>query len=88
MESILIQAKEGLKYRQRIGLVGPVVSDYPRLEELLAGLRGLGVGLSVSSMRVKPLAPGVLRELAAGGVVFDQAWNSDWWHSRQSCGLR
>ncbi len=68
MESVLKQAAAGLEYRRRIGLVGPVVSDYPGLEALLAGLRWLGAGLSVSSMRVRPLSSVVLEELAAGGV--------------------
>lgn len=67
-ETILEQAARGLKYRRRIGLVGPDVSDYPGLEELLAKLRGMGAELSVSSLRVKPFSANVLRELVASGV--------------------
>jgi radical SAM superfamily enzyme YgiQ (UPF0313 family) len=68
VEGILAQAEAGLPYRRRIGLVGPVVSAHPRIEEILAGINRLGTGLSISSMRLKPLDPAVLRELAAGGV--------------------
>jgi radical SAM superfamily enzyme YgiQ (UPF0313 family) len=68
LESLLAQAASGLGYRQRIGLVGPVVSDHPRVEELLVGLRRIGAGLSVSSMRIKPLTTAVLAALAEGGA--------------------
>jgi radical SAM superfamily enzyme YgiQ (UPF0313 family) len=68
LESLLSQAGRGLAYRQRIGLVGPVVSDHPQVEELLVGLRRMGAGLSVSSMRIKPLADAVLAALAEGGA--------------------
>jgi radical SAM superfamily enzyme YgiQ (UPF0313 family) len=68
LESLLAQAGRGLGYRQRIGLVGPVVSDHPRIEELLVSLRRMGAGLSISSMRIKPLSPTVLAELAQGGA--------------------
>jgi radical SAM superfamily enzyme YgiQ (UPF0313 family) len=68
LDSLIAQAKLGRKYRRRIGLVGPVVSDLPQIEELLVGLRQMGAGLSISSMRIKPLSRTVLRELAAGGA--------------------
>jgi radical SAM superfamily enzyme YgiQ (UPF0313 family) len=68
LESLLAQAGQGLDYRQRIGLVGPAVSDHPQIEELLVGLCRMGVGLSISSMRIKPLSPAVLAELAKGGT--------------------
>jgi len=66
LDSLIAQARQ--KYRRRIGLVGPVVSDHPRIEELLLGLRQMGMGLSISSMRIKPLPSIVLRELAEGGA--------------------
>ena len=68
VDKLIAQAELGLKYRRRIGLVGPAVSDYPQLEELLVKLRQMGAGLSVSSLRVKPLSRTVLRELAKGGA--------------------
>ncbi len=68
LESLIAQAKLGLEYRKRIGLVGPVVCDHPQIQELLVKLRQMGAGLSISSMRIKPLSRIVLRELADGGV--------------------
>jgi radical SAM superfamily enzyme YgiQ (UPF0313 family) len=66
LESLLSQAEEGLKYRKRLGLVGPAVSDHPQIEELLFKLRQMGAELSISSLRVSPLSRIVLRELAKG----------------------
>jgi len=68
VDKLIAQAELGLEYRRRIGLVGPAVSDYPQLEELLAKLRQMGAGLSISSLRVKPLSRIVLREMAKGGA--------------------
>jgi len=68
LDSLIAQAREGLKYRKRIGLVGPMVSDYPHLEELLVSLRRMGAELSISSMRVRPLSCGVLGEMVEGGA--------------------
>ena len=55
-DKLIAQARLGLEYRRRIGLVGPAVSDYPHLEELLVKLCQMGAGLSISSLRVKPLS--------------------------------
>ena len=68
LDCLLRQAEEGLKYRKRIGLVGPVVSDHPQIEELLIQMRKMGAGLSLSSLRVNPLSPAVLREVVKGGA--------------------
>lgn len=68
VDSIVEQARMGLKYRKRLGLVGPVVSDHPRLDELLAKLSEMGAGISVSSLRVRPLPSIMLGELARGGT--------------------
>ncbi|PPD58385.1 radical SAM protein [Dehalogenimonas etheniformans] len=68
IESLLNQARLARKYRNRIALVGPVVSEYPHLAELLRGLKELGYSLSIGSMRVKPISTEVLNELVMGGV--------------------
>jgi radical SAM superfamily enzyme YgiQ (UPF0313 family) len=65
---LLEQAKEGMHYRDRIGLVSAAVSDYSRLEELVTGLREMGVRLSASSLRVDPLPEALVRALAESGV--------------------
>lgn len=68
MDKLVEQAKEGLNYRKRIGLVGAAVSDHPQIEELLAKLHQMGAALSISSLRMKPLSRTVLREMARGGA--------------------
>jgi radical SAM superfamily enzyme YgiQ (UPF0313 family) len=68
IDSLIAQAEQGLKYRKRLGLVGAAVSDHPRIEELLLKLTQMGAELSISSLRIAPLSPVVLRELAKGGA--------------------
>ncbi|MFC2020429.1 radical SAM protein [Chloroflexota bacterium] len=65
-DSLLTQAKEGLKHRKRLGLVGPAVSDHPQFNELLTMLQQMGAELSISSLRIKPLSPVALREMSKG----------------------
>ncbi len=66
--TLLTQAEPGLHHRRRIGLVGPAVSDYPHLEELLSGLRHMGAQFSLSSMRASNLSDHKLAEIAGGGA--------------------
>ncbi|HEY95049.1 MAG TPA: radical SAM protein [Dehalococcoidia bacterium] len=66
VNSILEQAAEGLKYRKRIGLVGPAVSEHPQFEEILSGLHRYGAEVSVSSLRIKPLPESAVVELSKG----------------------
>jgi len=68
MDRLVEQAKQGLQYRRRIGLVGAAVSDYPQIEELLLRLHQMGAELSISSLRMRPLSRIVLREMAKGGA--------------------
>jgi len=68
IDKLIAQAKLGLKYRKRLGLVGAAVSDHPQIEELLIKLRQMGAGLSISSLRISPLSRTVLREVAKGGA--------------------
>jgi len=68
IDKLVEQAKLGLKYRRRIGLVGPSVSDHPQVEELLVRLRQMGAELSISSLRLSSLSRKVLEEIAEGGV--------------------
>jgi len=68
LDNLIDQARLGLKYRERIGLVGAAVSDHPRIEELVIKLRQMGANLSISSLRMRPLSRIVLREMAKGGV--------------------
>jgi len=65
-EIIVEQAKEGLKHKQRIGLVGPAVSDHPRIEEIIDRLLGIGAELSISSLRIGPRSSQILTKMAQG----------------------
>ncbi len=68
LDNLLAQAKEGLKYRRRLGLMGPAVTAHPQIEELLDTLCQMGAGLSVSSLRIKPLPSHVVELLAESGA--------------------
>ncbi len=68
VDKLIAQAQIGLQYRKRLGLVGPTVADHPQIEELVTRLRQMGAELSVSSLRIKPLPPILLGEIARGGA--------------------
>jgi radical SAM superfamily enzyme YgiQ (UPF0313 family) len=68
LDSLLRQAREGLKLRRRIGLVGPVVTDHPEAERLLQGLLEMEGGFSLSSLRLKPLPESLLALIHGGGA--------------------
>jgi len=68
IDKLIAQAKLGLKYRKRLGLVGAAVPDHPQIEELVTKLHETGAELSISSLRMKPLSRIVLREMARGGA--------------------
>ncbi len=61
---LIAQAREGLRYRERVGLVSAAISDHPQIEDLVSGLRKMGISFSVSSIRVKPLSEALLKGLA------------------------
>jgi radical SAM superfamily enzyme YgiQ (UPF0313 family) len=68
VEAILQEARRGLGWTERIGLVGAAVSDYTNIDELVVRLREMGARLSVSSLRVDPLSETLLRALAESGT--------------------
>ena len=67
-KTLLVQAREGLRYRRKLGLIGACLSDYSHIEELVAGLRDLGAEISVASLRVDPLPEALLRALVESRV--------------------
>ncbi|MFC1902325.1 radical SAM protein, partial [Chloroflexota bacterium] len=68
VDNLIEQARQGLRQRRRIGLVGPAVSDHPRIKELLDGLLRIGAELSISSLRINSLSRDMLSALAKGKV--------------------
>lgn len=67
VDALLAQARGGLAYRRKIGLVGAATSDYTWMDELVAGLREMGARIGVSSLRADSLSDSLLRALVAGG---------------------
>ena len=68
LPSLLEQARAVVGQTKKFGLVASAVSDYSRIDELVAGLGQLGATISVSSLRVTPLSPVLVRSLAEGGA--------------------
>jgi radical SAM superfamily enzyme YgiQ (UPF0313 family) len=68
LEQLIKQAEVGLKYRKRLGLVGPAVTDHPQTEELLAGLLQRGAQFSLSSSRITSLTPKIIEQMIQGGL--------------------
>lgn len=68
VDKLMEQAKYGLQYRRRIGLVGPAVSEHPHVEAILDGLLRMGAELSISSLRIGSFSSKLVTELAEGGV--------------------
>jgi radical SAM superfamily enzyme YgiQ (UPF0313 family) len=68
VDSLLSQVEAGLKFRKRLGLMGPAVTDHPKIDELTAKLHDMGAEISVSSLRIKPLSPVIMGEVIEGGT--------------------
>jgi len=68
VDSLVKQAETGLKYRKRLGLVGPAVTDHPQIEELLEELLKMGAQLSISSLRITSLNLKILEQMVRGGL--------------------
>jgi radical SAM superfamily enzyme YgiQ (UPF0313 family) len=68
VDKLITQAENGLQHRKRIGLVGPAVTDHPRIVDLLDNLTRLGAQLSISSLRIGSLSDKVIDRLAKGNT--------------------
>lgn len=68
VESVLKMAREGMEYRNAIGLVGAAVSDHPGIDEIAAKIVGMGARLSVSSLRADSVSDELIHALARSGA--------------------
>ena len=68
VEQLTQQARRGLAYRKRIGLVGPAVTDHPQIQDLLDRLLQMGAQFSISSLRINSLTPRLLEQMVQGGL--------------------
>ncbi|MBN1594021.1 MAG: radical SAM protein [Candidatus Coatesbacteria bacterium] len=66
-QDILYAAKEIKPYRKAVGLLGSAVADHPNLPEILENLLGMGMGITVSSLRADRIDAAVLDLLRRGG---------------------
>jgi len=66
--NLLNQCKQGLEFTNKIGLLGACISDHPQIDDLVSRLRKMGAGISVSSLRVKPISTIVLQALKESGT--------------------
>jgi radical SAM superfamily enzyme YgiQ (UPF0313 family) len=64
---ILALAETARGITRKIGLISTAVCQYPGLDGLMDGLRELGFGIGVSSLRMSDITPGLLERLAEGG---------------------
>jgi radical SAM superfamily enzyme YgiQ (UPF0313 family) len=67
LEQILEIASLGLKYRDKIGLVGAAISDYPEIDQLCTALMTMGAKISVASLRADSLTETLVSALAQSG---------------------
>nr|ALG05235.1 hypothetical protein 5E7_014 [uncultured bacterium 5E7] len=67
-QHVIDNARAGLKWNDHVGLVSATISDHTEIDDIALGLRELGVKLSVSSMRVRPLPETLIRAVAATGT--------------------
>jgi len=65
---VLESAREGLEHRDAIGLVGAAVSDHPEIDEIARRVVGMGVRLSVSSLRADSVSDALIAALARSGA--------------------
>ena len=67
LESLQLQAEAGLRFGKRIGLLGASPFDHPEIDQFVAMLQQMGAGMSVSSLRIRPLSRVALRGLVESG---------------------
>ncbi len=68
LESVLAWVEEGLRFRKRIGLVSPAVSDYLWIDDLALQMRQRGAEISVSSLRADSLSETLVKAVAESGT--------------------
>ena len=68
LEDLIEQCRVGLQHRDKIGLMGPSVSDYHAIDELVTQIRAMGGKMSLASMRADSISPAILTALIGGGA--------------------
>ena len=65
---ILDSIKRGKKFRKKIGLVSPSVSDHPEIVEILKGIVDEGLSVGISSLRTDAVTKELAYFLEKGGL--------------------
>jgi radical SAM superfamily enzyme YgiQ (UPF0313 family) len=66
-DNIIALIDQGLSHRSKVGLVGAAVSDYAEIGRLCQYIVAKGAKVSVSSLRIDRIDPGMLDALIASG---------------------
>ena len=66
-DNIVALIDQGLAHRSKVGLVGAAVSDYAEIGRLCRYIVDKGARVSVSSLRIDRIDPGMLESLIASG---------------------
>jgi radical SAM superfamily enzyme YgiQ (UPF0313 family) len=61
-------AERGMRYTDRIGLLGAAVSDHPYIDEIASALIRMGARISASSLRADSVSDELLKTLTQGGA--------------------
>lgn len=67
LDKVLERAVYGAGYKNKVGLVGAAISDYPRIDELSTALIKRDIKFSVSSLRADTLREPLMEGLAFSG---------------------
>lgn len=67
LDKVLERAEFGSKYKDKIGLVGAAISDYPYIDQLAEKLIEMNIKFSVSSLRADTLREPLMNGLAFSG---------------------
>ena len=68
IDTLLRMVQDGMAYRERIGLVGASLTDYPDLDDLCEGILSLGGRISLSSMRIGGISDRLMDCLVKSGI--------------------
>jgi radical SAM superfamily enzyme YgiQ (UPF0313 family) len=67
-DGIMDRVREIRRLTDRVGFVATAVGDHPKLPEILAECRSLGLNVALSSLRIPAMVPEVLEPLADSGA--------------------
>lgn len=67
LDNIMNAVMQARLLHKKVGLMGAAISDYPQIDQLCTNITGLGIGLSVASLRADSLTESLVAALASSG---------------------